>query len=87
VVAVSQKKKRIALGIDLGIGLGIPAVVMALSYTVQSHRFNIAEGYGCELYIYPSIPSVFIYFMWPLVISLVSSFYGGESTSHPGGCF
>lgn len=75
-VAMNQRQKRIALAVDLAVGLGIPAIVMTLSYIVQPHRFNILEGYGCEFFGYSSIPAFFLYFMWPLLISTVSAVYG-----------
>lgn len=60
-------------------GLGIPAIVMALSYVVQPNRFNIFEGYGCEFNGYPSVASILLLFIWPLVLSSVSAVYGGKS--------
>ena len=53
---------------------------MALSYLVQPNRFNIVEGYGCEFNSYPSIGSIFLLFIWPLVLSTISAVYGGESS-------
>lgn len=37
-VSATRNKKRIDLAIDLSLGLGLPLILMGLSYIVQMHR-------------------------------------------------
>ncbi|WVQ97782.1 hypothetical protein IAU59_004896 [Kwoniella sp. CBS 9459] len=75
-VAISQSKKRKALLLDLSLGAILPMVVMALHYTVQPHRFDIFEGYGCQVSTRPSVASVFAVTLWSPVITIVAAVYG-----------
>lgn len=76
---VGTNQKRNAPIVDLSIGLGAPIVIMAASYVVQAHRFDIGMGIGCLPVVYPVLPALFLVVMWPLVFSLISAVYGGKS--------
>jgi len=80
-INVSQRRKHINLWIDLGCGIGLPALVMATSYIIQGRRFVIWEGYGCEFASTSTIPSLLILLLWPLILSAISAIYGGACGS------
>jgi pheromone a factor receptor len=52
-------------------------MVVGLSYIVQGQRAIIYEGYGCEFVAVATIPTMFILFLWPLLLSAMSAVYGG----------
>lgn len=81
VVTADRRQLRHTYIIDLSVGVGLPIIVMALSYIVQPHRFDILEGYGCDGYLYPCLPTIFIVQAPPIILSLVSACYGGQSSS------
>ncbi|EGN92608.1 hypothetical protein SERLA73DRAFT_65462, partial [Serpula lacrymans var. lacrymans S7.3] len=51
---------------------GLPLLFMGLHYIVQGHRFDIIEEYGCRPTTYVSIPAVFIIWVPPLLLSVLS---------------
>nr|ADO17672.1 Ste3 [Tremella mesenterica] len=76
VVTTDQRRKRITLAVDLGLGLGLPVLCVILAYIVTPHRYNILEGYGCDAVVYSTIPTIFLVYCPPLIISCVSAGYG-----------
>ncbi|KIJ93461.1 hypothetical protein K443DRAFT_684538 [Laccaria amethystina LaAM-08-1] len=74
-VTLTHAHKRRAVIIDLLIGLGIPALQMALQFIVQGHRYDLFEDVGC----YPTTvntPAAYpLSFLWPNLIGLVSAVY------------
>jgi pheromone a factor receptor len=82
-VSISQREKRNLVLIDVAIAVGIPALVMILSYIPQPHRFDILEGYGCQNVVWKSLPAVFLVYLWPVVISMISLIYGGRTSPIP----
>lgn len=77
-VSSTHNKKRLNLAIDLSLGVGLPVILMALSYIVQPHRYDIFEGFGCEGAVYLSTPAIFIIYLMPIVLGIISAVYGGE---------
>jgi len=75
---LGQRQKKIALWIDIFFGLIFPVIVMAASYVVQDHRFNVFEGVGCQFPEWQSVASICIVHIWPVVLSLVSAIYGSK---------
>ncbi|KAG7528450.1 hypothetical protein FFLO_06159 [Filobasidium floriforme] len=73
--SMSRRAARMNLIIELCLGLGLPAAIMAASYVVQPHRFDIAEGLGCFSQPYPVLAAVFLVLLWPVLLSFVSSGY------------
>nr|AGC14678.1 pheromone receptor [Lentinula edodes]AGC14703.1 pheromone receptor [Lentinula edodes] len=47
---------------------------------VQGHRFDIIEEYGCSPTTYNTLPAYFLYYMWPVLIGLVSFVYSSGLT-------
>ncbi|KAH9943676.1 putative fungal pheromone GPCR, STE3-type [Amylocystis lapponica] len=74
-VTVDRKEKRQAVLEDIGIGLGVPILVMILHYVVQGHRFNILEDVGCTPDIYNTPPAYPLVFMWPILLGCISFVY------------
>ncbi|KAF8884493.1 STE3-like pheromone receptor [Infundibulicybe gibba] len=74
-VSITMAHKRRMVMIDLAIGLGIPALQMALQFIVQGHRYDIWGDIGC----YPTTvntPAAYpLNFLWPIVIGLISAVY------------
>ncbi|KAF8138793.1 pheromone A receptor-domain-containing protein [Boletus edulis] len=70
-----SKKRRREIMIDVLIGIGLPCVVMALQYVVQSNRFIIVEQCGCYPSVDKTLAAYFLVLMWPLVIGLISLVY------------
>ncbi|KAH7924993.1 STE3-domain-containing protein [Leucogyrophana mollusca] len=74
-VTKSRAQRRRDVLVDLGIGLGIPVIEMALQYIVQGHRFNIFEEIGCYPFTFNSPPAYALVFAWPIAIGMVSACY------------
>ncbi|TDL19565.1 STE3-domain-containing protein [Rickenella mellea] len=70
-----QKEKRRTFIIDLCIALGFPVFMMAFAYLAQGNRYRIYEDIGCIINIYNVWPAYPVYYMWPLVISMISLVY------------
>ncbi|KAF9011226.1 pheromone A receptor-domain-containing protein [Cyathus striatus] len=71
----TKKEKLCEVYIDLAIGLGIPAIAMALHYIVQGHRFNIFAQVGCDADTYYTPLAIIIVSLPPIIIGLVSMVY------------
>nr|AIX99553.1 pheromone receptor [Cyclocybe aegerita] len=72
---ISRAQKRRAVMVGLAIGLGIPALQMALQFIVQGHRYDIWEDIGCYPTTVNTPPAYPLSFVWPNVISLISAIY------------
>ncbi|KAG8724882.1 a-factor receptor [Ceratobasidium sp. 395] len=80
--SVSNSGTKHNLTIDLLLGIGLPALVMALHYIVQDHRFDILEDYGCWPVTYNTLLSVPLVLFWPVGISTTSLIYAGLTIYH-----
>ncbi|GAW04836.1 pheromone receptor [Lentinula edodes] len=76
-VSITRDDKRRAIFEDIAITLGLPILVLLLHMIVQGHRFDIFEQYGCSPTTYNTIPAYFLFYMWPVLIGLVSLVYSG----------
>ncbi|KAE9396423.1 pheromone receptor [Gymnopus androsaceus JB14] len=74
-VSITRDDKRRAIYEDVAIVLGLPILVLILHIIVQGHRFDIVEEYGCSPTTYNTLPAYFIFYMWPILIGLVSFVY------------
>lgn len=61
---------------------GLPLLFMGLHFIVQGHRFDIIEEYGCRPTIYFSIPSLFIIWIPPLVVSIMALVFAALALRH-----
>ncbi|KAK0219089.1 putative pheromone receptor [Armillaria fumosa] len=75
--SVTRADKRRAVIIDLCIALGLPILVLVLHTIVHAHRFDILEDIGCYPVTYNTLPSYFLFYMWPILIGIVSFIYSG----------
>ncbi|KAG2133677.1 GPCR fungal pheromone mating factor [Suillus bovinus] len=64
--------EHVASLFELFMCFGLQMVSMGLHYIVQGHRFDIIEGYGCRPATYVSIPAIFLIWLPPLVLSVIS---------------
>nr|ALK27860.1 mating factor receptor STE3-1 [Limonomyces culmigenus] len=74
-VLVTKEDKRRDMYTDLAIGVGFPFLIMILFYVSQGHRFDIFEELGCQPALYVTLPSIFLFSMWPIVIGCCSGVY------------
>ncbi|KAI0350979.1 fungal pheromone STE3G-protein-coupled receptor [Trametes cingulata] len=81
-VQSSRADKRRRQLIELVLCFGVPLLWMGLHYTVQGHRFDIIEDYGCRPNTYISIPAIFLIWVPPLIFSAVTFVYSGIALMH-----
>ncbi|RDX44930.1 STE3-domain-containing protein [Lentinus brumalis] len=74
-VMVTKAEKRRAVMIDTLICVLFPILVVALSYIVQGHRYNVLEQLGCLPALYNTLLTYFLVNWWPLVFSILASVY------------
>jgi pheromone a factor receptor len=59
----------------------IPGLYILLTpfadYIVQGHRYNILEDVGCWPALVWTLPTLFVFQLWPIIIGCVSAFYCG----------
>nr|AEY62516.1 pheromone receptor a2 [Ustanciosporium gigantosporum] len=69
----SDRRRQILF--DLCIGLGLPLVQIPLFYIVQPHRLDLIESIGCSAPVYNSVPALFVYYLWRILISTFCAIY------------
>nr|AGG68705.1 putative pheromone receptor [Flammulina velutipes]QPK40832.1 putative pheromone receptor [Flammulina velutipes] len=74
-VSITTKDKRRAILYDTLICIVFPMIFIPMQYIVQGHRFNIYEDIGCYPALYNTLPTYFIYLMWPIILGLISAVY------------
>nr|WCD39442.1 Ste3-5 [Ganoderma boninense] len=82
IVRISHADKQRRMFFELAVCFVLPAIIMALHYIVQGHRFDIVEGFGCQPATYYSIPAVFIVWFPPLLLATVSMVYATMALYH-----
>ncbi|KIY66513.1 STE3-domain-containing protein [Cylindrobasidium torrendii FP15055 ss-10] len=74
-VAVTREDKRKDLYIDLSISVGIPIIALICHIVVHPHRFDIFEQIGCFPVTYYTLPTWFLWYLWPVGLGVVSFVY------------
>ncbi|KAJ3886669.1 pheromone receptor [Lentinula edodes] len=76
-VSITRDDKRRAIYEDIAIASLFSRAQQTHSsdMIVQGHRFDIIEEYGCSPTTYNTLPAYFLYYMWPVLIGLVSFVY------------
>ncbi|KAI8968750.1 STE3-domain-containing protein [Trametes punicea] len=74
-VMITRAEKRRAVLLDTFVCVLFPIVIVALSYVVQGHRYNILEELGCFPALYNTLLTYFLVNWWPLVLGLIASVY------------
>ncbi|TDL19932.1 STE3-domain-containing protein [Rickenella mellea] len=74
-VTTSRREKTKNVCIDLAICLGFPLFIMALAYIPQGQRYDIFEDIGCLYSVYDVWPAILTFYIWPLVLGLISTVY------------
>ena len=77
-VVKTRAVRRRELIKDLAMCLGLPVWMVATHYIVQPSRYYLLATTGCTPTMDNSLPTVFLLFIWPPILSLVSAFYAGE---------
>ncbi|KAH9976788.1 pheromone A receptor-domain-containing protein [Lactifluus volemus] len=73
--AVTRDEKRRIVIVDLIITAGLPILVMGLQYIVTPYSYGIYEDFGCQMLSSDTIPAIFLFVAWPLVIGCLSFVY------------
>nr|AGG68685.1 putative pheromone receptor [Flammulina velutipes]QHW03267.1 putative pheromone receptor protein isoform 5 [Flammulina filiformis] len=76
-VSVTRKDKRKDVLIDMCIAVGVPLLVLGLHTIVHAHRFDILEQIGCYPVTFNTLPSYFLFYMWPILLGCTSFVYSG----------
>lgn len=71
----SDRTRRLCF--DIAIGLGIPALQIPLFFIVQSYRLDVIEDIGCSAPLYSSVPAIFVFYLWRIVVSGLCAIYAG----------
>lgn len=77
---VSAQAKRWNMVFDIIMCFGFPVVMMVLYYLVQPYRYYIFGISGCAWSYDPSWLSWVIVIMWPVLFTIVGTFYSGKCT-------
>ncbi|KAF8798449.1 fungal pheromone STE3G-protein-coupled receptor [Phlegmacium glaucopus] len=72
----SEADMRREVVIDLAIGIGLPIIIIILSFLSQGYRFRIFEDYGCFTADFPSWVAVVISSVPPFLLELIAGIYG-----------
>lgn len=65
---ISDRRRRLV--IDLTLGLGIPVLQIPLFFIVQPYRLDVLENIGCSAPLYSSVPALFVFHLWRLLVTL-----------------
>ncbi|KAA1466860.1 fungal pheromone STE3G-protein-coupled receptor [Dentipellis sp. KUC8613] len=67
---------------EAGLCFGLPVFIMAMHYTVQGHRFDIIEDYGCRPSTYVSWPAILLVWVIPLLLAVLTLGFATAAFSH-----
>lgn len=62
---------------EIGLCVGVPAYLMIAHYFVQTSRYYIFPVEGCRPSFDNSWVSIALVFVWPLILCLIATLYGG----------
>ncbi|KAK7046036.1 hypothetical protein VNI00_007031 [Paramarasmius palmivorus] len=82
VASVTSLDRRRRTIFELSMCVLLPIVYMGLHFIVQGHRFDIIEDYGCRPTTYYSIPSIFLVWVPPLILSVACLVFAGLALRH-----
>ncbi|KAG2114414.1 GPCR fungal pheromone mating factor [Suillus clintonianus] len=74
------KRRRILL--ECLMCFGVPLVYAALHLIVQPRRFDVYENFGCRWATYPTTVALFVVWMPPLALSLLTLIFCGITWRH-----
>ncbi|KAJ7732969.1 Rcb2.42 [Mycena metata] len=81
-VRMSPEQKRRRMIFDLLLCWGLPCITMALHYIVQGHRYDLVEDFGCRPAVYVSLASIFLFWLPPIIIVLLTLGFAGAAFYH-----
>ncbi|WFD07836.1 a-factor receptor [Malassezia vespertilionis] len=68
--------KNLMFAIEITVGIIVPLLEVPFHVIVQGHRMDEIQGLGCFVPMYPSLLSVFLIMVYPVVVILISGAYG-----------
>lgn len=74
IVHVDRRRRAI---VEAALCFGIPIIWMVLHVVTQGHRFDIIEGFGCQVTVYFTWLAIIVVHL-PLATSVVAAVYCGE---------
>lgn len=74
----SREEKTRIFVVELTAGIVIPLLEVLFHLIVQGHRMDEVQDFGCFAPIYPTLATVFLVMLYPIVITLISAIYGGK---------
>ncbi|KAJ7453830.1 Rcb2.42 [Mycena latifolia] len=81
-VRTTPEQKRRRMIFDLLMCWGLPCITMALHYIVQGHRYDLVEDFGCRAAIYVSLASIFLVWLPPIIIVLLTLGFASAALYH-----
>ncbi|GAC98648.1 STE3-like pheromone receptor [Pseudozyma hubeiensis SY62] len=72
---MTKAAKRRRIGIELGVGLLLPVLYVALAVVNQGHRYDIIQTFGPVISIFPSVLSVIFSTLPILLVSVIATVY------------
>ncbi|KAJ7475524.1 putative fungal pheromone GPCR, STE3-type [Mycena galericulata] len=81
-VRTTPEQKRRRMIFDLLMCWGLPSITMALHYIVQGHRFDLVEDFGCRAAIYVSLASIFLVWLPPIVVVVLTLGFASAALYH-----
>lgn len=81
-VGTQKRLQRLRRLFDFSLCWLLPMVYMALHYVVQGHRYDIVEDLGCRPATYNSLQSIFLVWVPPLIVVVLTLVYAGLALYH-----
>lgn len=73
-----QREKTRVFAIEITIGIVIPLLEILFHFIVQGHRMDEFQDFGCMAPIYPTVATIFLVMLYPIIITVISAVYGSE---------
>ena len=74
----THKERRRRFCIDLIVGLGVPTLQIPLFFVIQPYRLDVLENIGCSAPYYNSVPAIFVYYLWRMVVSTLCAIFASR---------
>ena len=77
--STSEHSRQRVFCVEIAVGLLLPLLQIPLHYIVQGHRMDEMAGMGCFVAVYPSVLTIVLVLCFPVIITMISAVYGGET--------
>ncbi|KAF2841408.1 STE3-domain-containing protein [Patellaria atrata CBS 101060] len=75
VLAPSRRVRRRNAAINIFCCIVLPVLLMVVYYVIQPYRYDIIGLSGCHAPFAPVLPTIFLYFIFPPIISVIGNYY------------